>query len=830
MSARQLHSSHSLQNLIDPGVSGYYEPGQSKRLNNLSLSPIKNKESLRFSSSTTTHNISRSPERQSNGIHRFQYSTERSSSNTSRYLRMSTNEPGRQNFGSQDRPNIKFPPLRTRVSDDPEAIKTLLNIKKPHRRGRVHAHYQRSSPSIRNNIQENVHNNYNHHLYQHQQLQQHYMHQKYQDLLVRSQQQSMMNQLLLKAIERVRTLPNEDTSDDEEDAFMENQKMIRALDKQSAVLQRIALEFKQDSESRARQEALLLMHKIDKAEIKNHLHKGQKIINKVATLGPSDPLDPEALQASEEVSEDEDNEKERLQQLYDQIKLEQSKIKETNHELQEKRPRSRINLRTPAKEQLRTETDMTETFQSEGFPVPYNLCPQIGWHQTPMPQMVMPQQSFQLSGMYGFSQPDLSYQQLPYQTPNYSNSSLLPQFNHQKTQQLPGLSQIRFPDWNGTHQFPSLEQQYLYNPSNVRIIYRDANEEKKAKEDDHSQNQETHGKKKRKKYGKVVLKKKLKTYLWLICYTSLLKREAKKKVATRKQNIQLSATSTLQSAFASAQAFILKSCSKALDEIYKEKKVMILTGDEKGLFGSKSVSEKDADTRIKELIFPKLHMLLTGLIASTKAEIFPNDLALFLATISEDQCVPLNNFYLNMELDRLSFSQFGTLKGMTEAHSKMVIAVFMVVRVLVYQFLLEPWSQLSSLKLNIPKSDTIRKGFKTLGSILTIFLEDFIKISVMLQNGNQNHLSPEVKIQPFSYGAILYSDKENEKIVPKSMINDRTIAGIYTKDELAYFFRNKKQEAEQLNSLFVAWIGALHTLSHQAYVEKKQLIMSNGNS
>lgn len=85
--------------------------------------------------------------------------------------------------------------------------------------------------------------------------------------------------------------------------------------------------------------------------------------------------------------------------------------------------------------------------------------------------------------------------------------------------------------------------------------------------------------------------------------------------------------------------------------------------------------------------------------------------------------MPPNNFFFEFEIKRLGFTHFGTLKyvlsylsypdkncrNMTENNSKMIIGMFILIRVLIYQFLLCPGKELKHLHFKIPSNDLTKQ-------------------------------------------------------------------------------------------------------------------------
>ena len=740
--------------------------------------------------------------------------------------------------------------LRLPVLQTPRSLKSLnkeASIDTPRPRGR-HRHYSNSYggshinqiPTTQRIMQSPSDNHFLHSLHQQQEL--HKIRQQQQESQLHTQK--LMVHLISHLADKPKPKKVEEDSGDDEDF----NKLIfsKALHRQTDLLQDVAQKFQQGNHRREAQERSDLMDRIRRLEMRDQLHHHNLPQDASSSDNVVDSQNMSMSRVQQEMRQSARIEK---QLILEQLRQEQGRLQIEqlgNHTDRISMSKSRNLSETPRRIENTTRIDNESPRSNQDCSPAKNMRrgrvaypstqffhqpPLIHHSPYPYPQHLvgLPHPTMHPASAFG----------MPiYDPPN------LPQFTanspfEQSASQLAWLS----PNKDGTHQFPSPEKQQLYSPYAPRIVYRQRNdtpdlvkneEEKKKKEE----KEKTKKKKKTKprinvkektehpkSLGKQKAKAKLSVLLWTVVYSLLLDAESKSKVEERKQKMQDSIEGKYRVHLIAAQRFLLQHCSKQLDDIYKEKHSMcVVSGDEKGFFGTKTISEREVDVRLTNHILPKVRSLLTAVTeAITKTEL-PQDLQIFLASISEDQCIPPNNFYFNMEIFRMNFTHLGTLKGMEELQSKMVVGFFVVVRVLVYQLLLEPWSETQGLAARVPKSETSRKSLKALGSVIYLVFEDFVKNSVNVQENNQLHLEQAAKIKPMVDGGLYYIDKAEDKS-KRDELTDVAIGGTYTKSELAALFDNKPKEVQHLQEHLMQLLESIYKQTHQQYQNNRQAIV-----
>lgn len=329
---------------------------------------------------------------------------------------------------------------------------------------------------------------------------------------------------------------------------------------------------------------------------------------------------------------------------------------------------------------------------------------------------------------------------------------------------------------------------------------------------------------KMKQEKKAKARKALKNILWAAAYPKLILAFTRRKVIRRKTTVYKTIIDGFGYFNNNAQDFFAENLFKQIKAFYLERKSMVLTsGEEKGLFGSKKISSDEIEDKVKNLIMPKMRALLNQLIHCTMEGTFPVQLAEFIANISENGCAPPNHFLFEFEIRRLQYTHYGTLKNLTDNHSKMIIGMFLLMRVLIYQFFVKPWTEIrKGSKLDPPgKEDQTKLNLKTIASILYHCLMDLYKSKLPVIPGNQNFLPPELKIKPRT--DILHTERGKDEEAKKKSAEEDVIEGLYTKKQLEGFFVTKATDANQVKASLNEVLNNIYASTHKVYLAKKAI-------
>jgi len=202
--------------------------------------------------------------------------------------------------------------------------------------------------------------------------------------------------------------------------------------------------------------------------------------------------------------------------------------------------------------------------------------------------------------------------------------------------------------------------------------------------------------------------RRLRQVLWTLVYPLFLIERTNKTAQNFKQlstqNVNLSEKIIYLKTLTSG--FIKIHCIELLNKIYKEKKSMIVaSNEEKTLFGWKKLNSDDIAKRAS-LMNVRIRPLLDGLSNAISRDGLPVPVKDFLRTISAENSIIPQNYLFQYELSRLEFNRLGGLRNMNETRSKMIIAMFFLIRLLIYSFLSHPWdilprSQIKDLQKGI---------------------------------------------------------------------------------------------------------------------------------
>ena len=326
------------------------------------------------------------------------------------------------------------------------------------------------------------------------------------------------------------------------------------------------------------------------------------------------------------------------------------------------------------------------------------------------------------------------------------------------------------------------------------------------------------------KQRKIKARTRMQAFGWAMAYTRIILAHTYRRVERRKTIAKKSIIDAFTFFGYNAQEFFIENVGKQIKAFYGEKKSMVLvSGQEKGMFGGgKKVSMEEQESRIKNLIMPKMRAMLDATLSATTEAKFPLALSSFIATITENQSAPPERFLLDFEINRLSFTHFGTMKDMTEDHSKMIIGMFVLVRIMIYQFFVMPWTEIrKGVGLAPPPKDSLAKlNLKTIASILYHSVLDFFKGKVPIQSGNQKFLPPHLKIKPTNTIMAAPTSDEAEQASSKKP-SEEAIQGLYTKKELEVFFSTRAQDASHIKGMLEQVLRNIYKITHRIHLENK---------
>ncbi|CAD8123897.1 unnamed protein product [Paramecium sonneborni] len=292
------------------------------------------------------------------------------------------------------------------------------------------------------------------------------------------------------------------------------------------------------------------------------------------------------------------------------------------------------------------------------------------------------------------------------------------------------------------------------------------------------------------KRGKRNLKIILKALSFILIYFLQMKRTLlkRKKLQASKEN----STGTVNKAIHEGADWILHFADNDLKQFWSKK-------DSLNWLENDQLSDKEKTNRINnvKLFIQKLSIII---FENLKESSFNPEFFSFLAQITQNFQFPPDRYFFNFEVSRLEFNSFGAIKNIKLQQQKMVLAFFIMIRILGYTILYAPWTLgLSYIK----KSTILESNSIIIVSVLQeLVIGDFREIKVL--ENNQNHLSNELKINPRPLGPlkIIPDPKtQQEKIQLKTQL-EPLIYPTYTREEMKDLFEKQKDWVENLMDKF----------------------------
>eukprot|EP01017_Pseudomicrothorax_dubius_P034700 TRINITY_DN4783_c0_g1_i9.p1 TRINITY_DN4783_c0_g1~~TRINITY_DN4783_c0_g1_i9.p1 ORF type:complete len:180 (-),score=39.73 TRINITY_DN4783_c0_g1_i9:251-790(-) len=177
------------------------------------------------------------------------------------------------------------------------------------------------------------------------------------------------------------------------------------------------------------------------------------------------------------------------------------------------------------------------------------------------------------------------------------------------------------------------------------------------------------------------------------------------------------------------------------------------------------------------------------MVSETKATNFPKPFFEFLSRITSNGVPALPNYLFEFELNRLVFTNFSTLKEMTDIRRKMIITCFILVRALLYTNILRVYEVNPSYN----SKPNVKTMLLTMGSIISVMIRDYLRLNMHMVPNNQVHLPVELKAK--ARGAYKAEDVPTFNI-PKTKKGEdpEWIEGLFSKEMMPSVFEDQSQK------------------------------------
>eukprot|EP01017_Pseudomicrothorax_dubius_P043394 TRINITY_DN7217_c0_g1_i3.p1 TRINITY_DN7217_c0_g1~~TRINITY_DN7217_c0_g1_i3.p1 ORF type:complete len:604 (-),score=119.35 TRINITY_DN7217_c0_g1_i3:60-1802(-) len=316
------------------------------------------------------------------------------------------------------------------------------------------------------------------------------------------------------------------------------------------------------------------------------------------------------------------------------------------------------------------------------------------------------------------------------------------------------------------------------------------------------------------------IRRRLRVAMWAVSYIVFLFGYVRRKVANRRNIVSKELTVKIEQASIDSIQLISSTVQKVLNTIYTEKKSLcFIMNAEKGLLGGKVALEYEEIEARLEVIKKHLKSLVETLGEKISQETVPGTLIEYFALLTQVKGIVPQNFYFDFELRRMEFTIYATNKNYKPERTKMIIAFQILIRTLIYKFLLRPWE----VNPKVKKGENFRRNMKTLASVLYHIILDHMKMSAPVIQKNQIHLPNFAKIKPKAEP--LYAEETRvdraETYTRKKNDDDNIIDGLYSKDQLEDLFENHRQWIAQMKGITEFLLEKIHDLIKK-HMEKLQ--------
>ncbi|CAD8202664.1 unnamed protein product [Paramecium pentaurelia] len=301
---------------------------------------------------------------------------------------------------------------------------------------------------------------------------------------------------------------------------------------------------------------------------------------------------------------------------------------------------------------------------------------------------------------------------------------------------------------------------------------------------------------KSRKRGKRNLKIILKALTFLLMYFLEMKRQIlkRKKLQANKEN----SLEIVNQAMQEGADWILNFAENDLNVFWSKKESL-------NWLENDQLSDKEKINRINKvkLFIQKLSIILSE---NMKESSFKPEFFSFLAQLTQNFQFPPDQYFFNFEVSRLEFNSFGAIKNIKVPQQKMVLAFFIMIRLLGFTILYAPWTLGVS---NIKKSSILESNSLIIVSVLQeLVLSEFREIKVL--ENNQNHLSNELKINARPQGPL--------KIIPDPKSQQEKMFLKTTLEPLIYP-TYKREEMKDLFEKQIEWVDKTMTTFDDIYTQ-----------
>jgi len=230
----------------------------------------------------------------------------------------------------------------------------------------------------------------------------------------------------------------------------------------------------------------------------------------------------------------------------------------------------------------------------------------------------------------------------------------------------------------------------------------------------------------------------LKQMLWAMVYPSFFTQKISEKVKEKKKKVDQTANKDLERQSSTILQFFQKHCQSSLKSIYKASKCQLVKDEE---FGDRDISESNIKKRFLNVV-TKLTVLMQDVNRGLDKAGLPAEFVEYFKSITDNGCILPPRLLTEYEASLLEFSYFGTLKNMSPAKLKMILASFFLIKKLTLILLSKPWEFTTKVK----KSLDLGRNLRNFGSVLYLMVMNNFK-DLKQNKNNQAFIDPDRRVK-----------------------------------------------------------------------------------
>ncbi|CAK59945.1 unnamed protein product (macronuclear) [Paramecium tetraurelia] len=215
--------------------------------------------------------------------------------------------------------------------------------------------------------------------------------------------------------------------------------------------------------------------------------------------------------------------------------------------------------------------------------------------------------------------------------------------------------------------------------------------------------------------------------------------------------------------------------------------------------------------------------LFQTLISNFNAKDIKPETIEFLGSIFHNFEFPIQNFLFLFEINRLNFTHFGQLDGMTDIKAQCLLITLILIRVFLLRVILKPWAEFPD---RVKKKELFEQNCYIVGSLMYEIIMDFLKSKWLKKLGNQSHLPSKYKTYPRPLGPLLSDNYQLPEDVAEvrqiRQLEEPLIMGLTSREDLKSILEDDKPFCIEQQNVIQQWAENIYKIVHQTYLLKQK--------